>query len=58
MNAKNPSHIRQPIPVRSAIRNIRFIVPRNRFLVPSKLSFIFSANAVESLISSPIAIVI
>ncbi len=58
MRAKNPSQILQPTPVRSAIRNIRFIVPRNRFLVPSKLSFIFSAKAVESRISSPIAIVI
>ncbi|KXT09952.1 hypothetical protein AC579_9734 [Pseudocercospora musae] len=40
-----------------SILNIRFIVPRNRFLVPSKESFIFSAKAVESRISSPIAIV-
>ena len=58
MKAKKPSHMRHPIPVRSAMRSILFIVPRNRFLVPSKPSFIFSAKAVESLISSPIAIVI
>ena len=50
--------MRQPTPVLSAMRNILFIVPRNRFRVPSKLSFIFSANAVESRISSPIATVI
>lgn len=49
--------MRQPTPVRSAIRSILFIVPRNRFFVPSNWSFIFSANAVESRISSPIAIV-
>ena len=55
---KKPSQIRQPTPVLSAMRSIRFIVPRNRFRVPSKLSFIFSAKAVESRISSPIATVI
>lgn len=39
------------------MRSIRFIVPRKRFLVPSNWSFIFSARAVESLISPPIAFV-
>lgn len=33
------------------------MVPRNRVRVPSKPSFIFSASAVLSRISSPIAIV-
>lgn len=39
------------------MRSILFIVPRNRFLVPSNWSFIFSARAVESLISPPMAFV-
>lgn len=56
--AKKPSHTFQPTPVRSAIRSMRFIVPRRRTRVPSNESFIFSARAVESRISSPIAIVI
>lgn len=56
--AKNNTHTRHPTPVRCAMRSIRFMVPRNRTLVPSKLSFIFSASAVESLISVPIAVVI
>lgn len=55
--AKNPSHTFHGTPVFSAIRNIRVIVPRKRTLVFSKESFIFSAKAVESLISSPIALV-
>jgi hypothetical protein len=54
---KNPTQTFQPTPVFSAMRSIRFIVPRNRFLVPSNWSFIFSARAVESLISPPIALV-
>ena len=56
--AKNPSHTFQPTPVRSAIRSMRFIVLRRRTRVPSNESFIFSAKAVESRISSPIATVI
>jgi hypothetical protein len=55
--AKKPSQAFHPTPVLSAILNILFIVPLSLCLVPSKLSFIFSANAVESRISSPIAIV-
>lgn len=56
--AKKPSHAFQPTPVRSAMIIMRFIVPRRRNRVESKLSFIFSANADESRISSPIATVI
>lgn len=56
--AKNSSHTFQPTPVRSAINSILFIVPRRRSLVESKLSFIFSARAEESRISSPMATVI
>jgi len=56
--AKKPSHAFQPTPVRSAIRSMRFIVPRRRTRVPSNESFIFSARAVESRISSPMATVI
>jgi hypothetical protein len=37
--AKNPSQTRQPTPVRSAIRNIRFIVPFNLTRVLSNESF-------------------
>jgi hypothetical protein len=54
---KNPTQTFQPTPVFSAMRSIRFIVPRKRFRVPSNWSFIFSARAVESLISPPIAFV-
>jgi len=55
---KKPSHTFQPTPVLSAMSSIRFMVPRRRNRVLSKLSFIFSANADDSLISSPIATVI
>ena len=54
---KKPSHTFQPTPVFCAIRSILFIVPRNRTLVLSKVSFILSASAEESRISSPMAIV-
>jgi len=56
--AKNPSHTLHPTPVRSAIRSILFIVPRNRTRVLSNVSFILSARAEESRISSPMATVI
>ncbi len=56
--AKNPTHTLHPTPVRSAIRSILFIVPRNRTRVLSNESFIRSARAEESRISSPIATVI
>lgn len=56
--AKKPSHTFQPTPVRSAMTSMRFMVPRSRSRVESKVSFIFSANAEESRISSPIATVI
>lgn len=56
--AKNPNHTFHPTPVRSAIRSIRFIVPRNRTRVLSNVLFILSARAEESRISSPIATVI
>ena len=56
--AKKPTHTRHPTPVRSAMRSILFIVPRNRTRVLSNESFIFSASEVESRISSPIATVI
>lgn len=55
--AKKPTQTFQPTPVRSAIRSILFIVPRSRLRVPSNWSFIFSAKAVESLISPPMAFV-
>jgi len=55
--AKKPAHTRQPTPVFCAIRNIRFIVPRNRTRVFSKDSFIESAIFEESRISSPMATV-
>ena len=55
--AKKPSQIFQPTPVFSAIRSMRFIVPFRRTRVFEKPSFIFSASAVESLISSPMALV-
>ncbi len=56
--AKNPTQTFQPTPVLSAIRSIRFMVPRNRTRVLSKPSFILSASFEESRISSPIATVI
>ena len=46
------------MPVRSAMRSMRFIVPRNRTLVRSNESFIESASEEEERISSPMAIVI
>ena len=52
---KNTSQIRQPMPVFSAIRSMRLIVPFSRTLVFSKVWFICSAKALESLISSPMA---
>lgn len=54
---KNPSQTFHPTPVFSAILSILRIVPFNLTLVFSKLSFILSASAVESRISSPIAMV-
>lgn len=56
--AKNPSHTFHPTPVFSAILNILFIVPFNLPPAFPNCSFIFSANAELSLISSPIRIVI
>lgn len=53
--AKNSSQAFQLMPVFSAMRNMRFIVPRKRTRVFSNESFIFSASAVESRISSPMA---
>lgn len=55
---KNPSQILQPTPVRSAITSIRFMVPFSRTRVLSNVSFILSARAEESRISSPMADVI
>lgn len=55
--AKKPTQTLHPTPVFSAIRSILFIVPRNLTLVFSNDRFIFSASAVESRISSPIALV-
>jgi hypothetical protein len=54
---KNKSHTLQPTPVRSAIRNILLIVPRNLTPVFSNVSLIWLARALESRISSPIATV-
>lgn len=54
---KNKTQAFQPTPVRSAILNIRLIVPRNLTPVLSKVSLIWLANALESLISSPMATV-
>lgn len=56
--AKNPSQTFQPTPVRSAMIIILFMVPRSLNRVESNVSFIFSASAEDSLISSPIATVI
>ena len=56
--AKNPNQTFHPTPVRSAILSILFIVPLSLTLAFPNESFIFSANAVLSLISSPIFIVI
>ena len=53
--AKNISHVFQLIPVRWAMRSMRFIVPRRRMRVRSYASFIFSASAVLSRISLPIS---
>ena len=55
--AKNPSQILHPMPVCSAMRSIRVMVPRNLTLVLSNESFIRSASFDESRISSPIATV-
>jgi hypothetical protein len=55
--AKKPNHTLQPTPVRSAIRNILFIVFFSRTDVESNVSFIESVSFVESRISSPIATV-
>lgn len=54
---KNNTQAFHPTPVRSAILNIRLIVPRSLTPVFSKVSLIWLANVLESLISSPIAIV-
>lgn len=51
--AKKASHTFQPTPVLCAIRSIRFMVPLSLLLVFENWSFIFSASAVESRISSP-----
>jgi len=56
-NRKKPNHTFQPTPVRSAIRSILFIVPRNLTPVPSNWSLIVCARLLESRISSPIAMV-
>lgn len=56
--AKKASQTFQPTPVLSAMRIMRFMVPRKRTRVVSNELFIFSASAVESRISSPIAVVI
>lgn len=53
----NPTQTFHPTPVFSAIRNIRFTVPRNRTRVLSKESFIVSAREEEERISSPIEMV-
>ena len=50
---KNSTHTLHPTPVFSAILNMRFIVPRNRSRVLSKLSFMVSAREEEERISSP-----
>lgn len=55
--AKKASQAFHGIPVFSAILNMRFMVPRSRTRVESNESFIFSASAEESRISSPIATV-
>lgn len=55
--AKKPAHTFHGTPVFFAIASIRFIVPRNLTLVISNPSFILSANALLSRISSPIALV-
>lgn len=54
---KNTTHMRQPTPVRSAIRSIRFIFPRRRTRVLSKVS-LRSVRFEVSRISSPMASVI
>ena len=55
---KNPSQTFHPTPVFSAIRNMRFIVPRSRTRVLSKESFMVSAREEEERISSPMETVI
>ena len=54
---KKPSHTLHPTPVFSAIRSIRFMVPRSFTRVLSKVSFILSARAEDVRISSPMATV-
>jgi hypothetical protein len=54
---KKPSQTFHPTPVFSAILSILRMVPFNLTLVLSKLSFILSASAEESRISSPMATV-
>jgi hypothetical protein len=54
---KKPSQTFHPTPVFSAILSILRMVPFNLTLVLSKLSFILSASAEESRISSPMAMV-
>lgn len=54
---KKASQAFQLMPVRSAILNIRFIVPRSRTLEFSNALFIVSASEVDERISSPIATV-
>ena len=54
---KNSSQTLHPTPVRSAIRNIRLIVPFNLTPVFSNVSLIWLASAELSRISSPIATV-
>jgi len=56
--AKNPSQTFHGIPLFCAMTSILFIVPRSRMRVESKVSFILSARAELSRISSPIALVI
>ncbi len=53
----NPTQIFHPTPVFSAIRNMRFIVPRNLTRVLSKESFMVSAREEEERISSPMEMV-
>lgn len=54
---KNRTQTLQPTPVRSAILNMRLMVPFSRTPVFSNVSFIWLARALESRISSPIATV-
>lgn len=52
------SQARQPTPVRWAIMSIRFMVPRRRIRVLSKVSFIFCIRVEDSRTSAPMASVI